>query len=185
MIIRKHTSPFVVALLILLWGSPALCACVSGQPASYDDVTAVMFERRACGGLSPPPKNPPLRCSFYRLTFWGEDNGGAGMYTQYSQRPDRGTYKLDIGLARAIDLLREGQFFLLNPGERYVTDMSATVLTVRRCGVTTSLMMFPLPDFDPKVNGLFADFDTLVERAHKIKLSSTPQDFQYRGVFEG
>ncbi len=178
----------VILLMLLIISAlsvatPALGACVSGQPASYDDIVAVMFERRGCGGLIRPVKNPPLRCSNYWLFFWNIDQGGT--YSQYAARSNRGTYRLDTTLQQAIELLQRDDFFLLNPGEHLVSDIGETVVTVRRCGVVTRLMMYPLAEFDPKVNALFADFDALVEHAKKEKTNNTPEDFRYTLLFEG
>jgi len=168
---------------ILSANAPALGACVFGQPPSYDDVVAVLFERDFCGGLGGQPKDPPLRCSGYYLFFWNIHPGAT--YSQWASRRDRGTYHIDAGLQQAIDVLRKDQFFLLSPGEHDVTDIRETKLTVRHCGVVTRLMMFPLSEFDPKTNAIFADFDALVEHSKKEKISDTPQDFKYTLLFEG
>jgi len=181
----KHI--FLLVLVFVTVASlyrPAFSACVSGQPASYSDIVAVMFARHGCGGLVRP-KRFPLKCSSYYVFFWNINP--TGTYTQYDAPSDsqsgRGTYKLDTTLQQAVNLLQKNDFFLLNPGEHQLSDISETVVTVRRCGVVTRLMMYPLAEFDPKVNALFADFDALVQHAKKDKTSDTPEDFQYTGLF--
>lgn len=133
--------------------------------------------------LDGPPDNPPLKDSAYWLFFWNIKPGAT--YSQSSQRLDHGTYHLNATLGKAIQILQKDQFYTLNPGEHLVTDMGETVVTVRRCGVVTRLMMFPLPEFDSKVNKLFADFDALVEHSTKKKTDDYPEAFKYTGLFEG
>lgn len=161
--------------------TPSFGACVSGKPASYDDINAVMFERSA--GTWGTPDNPQLKDSAYWVFFWNIEPGAT--YSQFSKRSDRGTYHLSATLGEAIQILERNHFFTLNPGEHLVTDVGENIVTVRRCGVVTRLMMFNLPDFDAKVNKLFADFDGLVEHSKKTKTSTSPEDFKYTGLFEG
>ena len=174
----------VLACFTIVCGvAPALASCDSGKAADYGDIISVMFERRGCGGLHPSPKNPALECSNYYLFFWNIEPGAT--YSQYSKRSDHGTYRLDTTLEQAVDVLRKDDFFLLNPGEQLVTDSRETVVTVKRCGVVTRLMMFPLPEFDARVNKLFADFDSLVEHAKKKQIDDSPEDFKYTLLFDG
>ncbi len=81
--------------------------------------------------------------------------------------------------------MRKDDFYLLNPGEHLVTDIRESVVTVRRCGVVTRLMLYPLPEFDAKVNKLFSDFDSLVEHSKKNKIDDSPEDFKYTLLFDG
>jgi hypothetical protein len=179
-----HRIAAIFACLTIVWSfAPARASCESGKTADYADIVSVMFERRGCGGLLPPQKNPALHCSNYYVFFWNINQEAT--YSQYSLRSDRGTYHLETTLEQAVDTLRKDDFFLLNPGEHLVTDIRESVLTVRRCGVVTRLMMYPLPQFDAKVNKLFADFDSIIEHAKKTKIDDNQEDFQYTLLFDG
>lgn len=169
----------VVLTTMLLDVAPALGACVSGKPATYSDINAVMFQRTAGGWVNPA--NPPLKGSAYWVFFWNIEPGAT--YSQFSKRSDRGTYHLTASLGEAIEILERDHFFTLNPGEHLVTDVGENVVTVRRCGVVTRLMMFDVPEFDAKVNKLFSDFDLLVERSSKKKTDDDPEEFKYSLLF--
>jgi len=119
----------------------------------------------------------------YWIFFW--DNDPKVTYVQQTLPGERGTYEIDANLQQTRDVLRKQQFFLLNPGEHTITDRRETAVTVRRCGVITRLVMYPLTGLDDAVYSLFADFDLLVKNAKKTKTSDTPEDFKHGLLFEG
>jgi len=174
----------LIAILVVAGSSASLAACVSGTPATYNDISAIMFERRGCGEMRPPElgQNPSIDCSHYWV-FFGNDEPG-GTYSQSSKRVDFGTYHIDATISQAIDVLRKDDFYLLGPGDAYITDIRETVLTVRHCGVVTRVMMYSNGK-DAKTLELFYDLEKLVTDAKKKQTLDLPSDFPYRSLFDG
>jgi hypothetical protein len=151
----------------------ATAMCGTGQSPSYDDVSAVMFERQGCGGMNPhPPKD--LSCSLYWVFITQWDSDGA-TYSQANLPEQMGTYKLDVTFPDVRALLRAHDFFSLNPEDHFITDISHSMLTVKRCGVVTRIMMYPPPTgTDEATATIFSAFDKLVARSKKHQLSGQP-----------
>lgn len=149
---------------------PAKSHCKNGDPPKYDDISSVMFERNGCGGLRRQ-ETPDLKCSGYWVYF------GTYFKTTYSQGSKNigeGGFILDATLQNARDVLASHNFFALNPPDITATDIVESILTVRRCNVITRILMYPILQLggDPEVAALFADFDQIVARSKKQKISA-------------
>ncbi len=175
-VITSTLRAALIALALLAGSAPALAMCNSSSPPDFNDITAIEFERNGCGDIHPSDldTNPTLDCSHYWILFKKESPDA--VYSQSSDRPDRGTYSVNITLPEVVDLLRRLDFFNLNPADDFTTDITDTVLTVRRCGVVTRLMMFPNGQ-DAVTNELFTGIDGLLVNAKLTKTSSDPQTF--------
>jgi hypothetical protein len=187
---RRYVLFLALILCVTLVGSePALAICKDGVAPDYNDISAVMFERRGDGCLGAAPswlrdqKVTDFKCSNFWL-FAGLSP--KALYTQYNLSGSQGTYNVAITLKQMVAVLRKHNFFMLSGLDEgtVVSDVRETVLTVRRCGVVTRLLMYPIPSLDPSVGALFGDFDALVLSSKKVKTNSQPTAFPYN-IFEG
>lgn len=185
--IRPLTLSITPLLLLCLLPIRAFAECKDGSPPSYTDISSIMFERTGCGGFIHKPDD--LKCSSYWVYF------GKNFKTTYSQQDanvGRGGYVLDASMEDAQELLERRGFFSLMPPDTLVTDIAYSVLTVRRCNVVQRILMYPtvqttvqtatgdrtLPiGGDAAVAVLFADFDALVARSKKEKVTDRPLYF--------
>lgn len=175
-----------LALGVVALPLPAMATCGTGQPPSYADISAVMFERRGCGGFPKTRPSKDLGCSQYWVfvTTWDTDDDAT--YSQFDFPGKTGTYKLGVTLSDARALLQQHDFFNLNPEDASATDIRQSVLTVKRCGVVMRIMMYPkFVTADKPTAALFSAFDALVTRAAKHRLSGKPRMFPYTPVFDG
>jgi hypothetical protein len=171
-------SATLAALGFALSSCPVLAECTNGAPPSYGDISSVMFERSGCGGFVH--KTGDLKCSGYWVYF------GEHFKTTYSQQTKevgRGAFVLDATLQEARDVLARHDFFSLVPPDWLVTDISESIVSIRRCNIVTKLLMYPIVQSalddgqvlpiggDSEVAALFADFDALVARSRKEKVS--------------
>ena len=83
-------------------------------------------------------------------------------------------------------MLRQHDFFKLNPKDASITDIRKSVLSVKHCGVVTRVMMYPeFGSIDKPTAVLFAAFDALVAGATKHRLTGKPEEFPYTAIFDG
>lgn len=104
----------------------AVAKCGTGNPASYDDIEAVMLTQNGCGSaiLEPVASNLTSKqfphdwiasafdCSTYWVLFW--ETGPAKFptsYSQYNLRGSVGTFHLSATLAEARAVLQKDEFF--------------------------------------------------------------------------
>jgi hypothetical protein len=182
----KHSLMLAMALGVLALPLQATATCGTGHPPSYADISAVMFERRGCGGFPKTQPSKDLRCSLYWvfITKWDTDDDAT--YSQFNFPGQTGTYKISLTLSDVRALLREHDFFNLNPEDASVTDIRQSVLSVKRCGVVTRVMMYPkFVSVDKPTAALFAAFDALIAGATKHRLSGKPAEFPYTAIFDG
>jgi hypothetical protein len=181
--LRQILRAFPPLLLVGFVSIPAfaLADCRNGAAPSYSDISAVMFERNGCGGFTHKPDD--LECSSYWVYF-GKDFKTT--YSQATKSIGRGAFSLDSSLQEAREVLRRHDFFNLAPPDITASDIMESILTVRRCKVVTKVLMYPIVQFsvhesagtkilqlggDPEVAELFAEFDAMVARGKKKKVS--------------
>lgn len=160
--------------------APALSMCGQGQQLSYSDISNVLFERQGCGGLKrAQPKS--LSCSGY----WIYLSSSGAVYAQWILSGSIGTYKSNVTLSQVEKVLAGHHFYDLNPRATYVTDVRQTVLTVKRCGVVTRVMIYPEQAGERETRRLFAAIDALISKSRLTKINSSPEKFPYSAVFDG
>ncbi len=168
-----------MAVTILFAPTLAIAKCGTGNPPSYDDITAIRFERQK--GFWTAPK------AYRATTFKGSaflvffSNLDATKYSQYDLLGQIGTYRLSAGLKEAATILRNDEFFALSSPEVLITDVQWDVLSVRRCSVITAIELPDASDVtvDVKTRKLLEDLEALIVGSSKTKLSEKPQDSDY------
>lgn len=183
----KHSLAFATALVFAALPLTARATCGSGQPVAYGDISAVMFERRGCGGVPAKLRRPKdLGCSLFWVFITKSDGGDDATYAQSDLPGQIGTFKLGLTLSDVRALLRKHEFFSLNPEDATATDIRQSVLTVKHCGVVTRIMMYPrFVHADKATATLFAAFDAIVTRAAKRRLSVRAKQFSATAIFDG
>jgi hypothetical protein len=191
----------VIAILFFSWPSAAGAQCVSKKPIDYRDIDAVLYTvgyRTIDGAWKESDGYQPQRPADYQPTDIGESNlwafwnssAGTARYAQYSLQGRTGYFLLLAPLSDVIKLLRQDAFYELSSPLDEITDVSYSVLTVRRCSVVTRIMI-PDPNShfddsrtDAATRKLFSDVLRLIDAAQKQQLSATPADFDEKLLFD-
>jgi hypothetical protein len=168
----------------------AVAKCGTGNPPSYDDITAVLFQQDGCGiGRSAETVNEFL-CSGFWALFSDEaavDGGAkphdAAIYSQYNLARSVGTFRLNSTLSEARDILRKGNFFALSPVD-VGRDTGEATLTVKRCAVVTRIRASLMPETEGPVIRVLTGIMALIQDSQKSEISSKPTGFAYDLFFE-
>lgn len=99
-------------LLLVLAPLPASARCGVNQPASYDDIDAVLFRRAGCNTLARQHPPQSIVCSRYRVFF---SQYGDSEYDQFDLPGSIGKFKIDRSLSDAVGILKEHNFLGLAP----------------------------------------------------------------------
>ena len=183
----KSARIYLASLLALsLFPSVASATCGTGNPSSYDDITAVMLTGepyghfiRRCSGTSPCFNNPTtLAGSWFWALFGSAPDYQTTTFTDYDLKRSIGTFQLGATLSDALAVLRRYDFFSLSPHDSN-PDVGLQVLSVKRCAVVTTIPLYDTgpEDQDPATLRLFNDLDTLIAGAKRVKISGKPQRF--------
>lgn len=171
-----------MAIAMTLAPNVAIAKCGTGNPPSYDDITAVRFERER--GFWTAPKTyraSTFKGSAFWVLFWNLD---ATKYSQDDLQGQIGTYHLNVSLKDAVDVLRVDDFFALSSPELLITDIQWDVLTARRCSVITKIALPDDPDAgDAKTRKLFDDLEALIVQSTKTTVSKKAEFF-YSNLFD-
>jgi hypothetical protein len=198
---RDWSIALAVSLTFASIPAAVFSKCGTGNPPSYNDITAIMFTQNGCKNTIQDADAATLRsqqfpkgwsastfdCStFWVLFWWSEPARFPATYSQYNLKDAVGTYHLSATLANATELLRSDDFFALSPSDMIVTDTARSVLSVRRCAVVTRISIYntPSPWQDVQTLRLFSDLRALVMRSRATRISSSPRDFDENGLFD-
>jgi hypothetical protein len=176
-------SVWALAVLVL-WGNPSIAAaaCGTGQPPSYDDIDAVMLKQTGCKGALHPKTPKSFECSYFWALVW---DGEPSEYSQYNLPGSIGLFEISTSIADVRSILSKDNFFALSPPDYEVTDTTESVVSVKRCAVTTRIRMYNTPMAEePATARLFADLRHLFRIAEKTRKSFAPKDFQYTLLFD-
>jgi hypothetical protein len=178
--------------LVICWAVPSLAAakCGTGNPLSYDDISAVRFQHDGCGvGRSTGPEQQLLCSSFWAL-FSNASAVDAGakpvseaIYSQYNLAASVGTYRLSATLADVRKVLRKESFFELSPVD-VGPDTGEATLTVKRCAVVTKIRASLMPEAEGPTVRVLTDIMALIQDASKSRISASPMGFSYDIFFE-
>jgi len=172
----------MIALAYLMLPTVAKAKCGSGQPPSYDDVSAVMLKQTGCDGTLHARAVRSFDCSYFWVLFW---DGEPTEYSQYNLPGQTGFYHLSKTISPVRNILRQDNFFSLSPPDVEVTDTAESVLSVKRCGVITRLQIYNSSRFvEPATARLFADLVRFVSQAPRIRSSAVPGAFKYTLLFD-
>jgi|HubBroStandDraft_4_1064222.scaffolds.fasta_scaffold00034_1 hypothetical protein len=168
----------------------AIAKCGTGNPASYDDIDAVMFTQNYSNGQDNTVYSRRV-ATFDRSTFWVFfwNNGREELPTEYSQldlKDGLGTFKLSTTLEDVRSVLQRHDFFHLNPTDLLITDTMQNILYVKRCGVITTIRLYKYydPTFQDRATlALFDNLRSLVKAASATRTSKTPKDFEQTLIF--
>jgi hypothetical protein len=106
-------------------------------------------------------------------------------YSQFTLTDSIGTFHLSATLADAKAILKRDEFYALSPADHNVTETTWSVITVLRCAVVTRIRMISVPEYqEPALAKVFADFNDLIERSAKTRVSGTPSDFRTTLLFD-
>jgi hypothetical protein len=96
-----------------------------------------------------------------------------------------GTFTLSSTLADARAVLRRDDFFSLSPPDYVVTDSAELLLTVRRCGAVTKILLYDGSPrvLEPAAFKTYNDLRSLVFESQKTLISPKPSMFPYGGLF--
>jgi hypothetical protein len=190
--LRRIFVPSSLLLAIAIQPLTALATCGDGNEPSYDDILAVQFQRQGCSGLTHAP---PTRfsCSAYSvyISNWNRRQHQVAEYSQFTFPGAIGHFRLNITGADIIAILRQHDFFHLNPPNIALTDVGYSILTVKHCDVVTRLSLpgaFGEDEYRSKSQAtleLFSAIDTFVQNAPKEQLSSEPSrvDYNWDGIY--
>jgi hypothetical protein len=163
----------------------AAATCGTGNPLSYDDVSAVLVQQDGCGVGRSPTAADRFFCSAFWTLFANDaavESGpkppGEVVYTQYNLRDAVGTYRLTATLDQARAILKKRDFFDLSPADMG-PNTSVVTITVKRCAVVTRVRASLVTETESRMAGLLIDIMSLIEASGKAKISEKPADFDY------
>jgi hypothetical protein len=173
-------------LLVALSPTAAYSKCGTGNPPSYDDITGIQFERGNCSAYEPKALRPA--CSSYSVfvSNWDHHQIERREYEQFAPPSQVGDYTLNVSADEVIAILKQYNFFELNPASIAETDVPYTVLAIKHCGVVTRLSLPPEhppgsfmrvggADFDSATQALFDALDAFIRKAPKTLVSKKPK----------
>lgn len=191
----KWGRAFLTTVLMLaLLPSSASATCGTGNPPSYDDITAVMLTGEPYGHfIRRCSQTEGTRCiveptTLSGSTFWvlfGSDpDYRSTTFSEYDLRGSVGTFQLAAALSDVLAVFRRDNFFSLSPVDK-TSGAGLQVLSVKRCAVVTKIPLYDTKpgDQDAATRQLFDDLDALVEGAKRIKVSEQPARFEDSFLF--
>jgi hypothetical protein len=154
------------SLLLAVAGSisPANGACGQGKTPSYLNIDEIRYARTGCFG----------KCPNYEVLF---ANSGECYYVGRENVPKHGTYDAACTattLKDAIAMLERHQFYNLNYDPSIiVTDAPHYIISVERCGVTTTLdWQLHVREDRNDIKALFDGLDLITDRVRWHKVSN-------------
>jgi hypothetical protein len=172
----------LLALQVTLLTAGAYASCGPNSQPNYDDITDVQFARNGCHGFVHQASD--MTCTVYWF-YAGTVDAGHGSLSWWQPKP-QGTYALAIPMASIQSLLQRYAFYKLNPGTVLMSDQRQAVLSVKRCGTVTRVMIYPRGQAsEGPTLALFAALDTLITRAPRQFISEKVEPFAYTLLFEG
>jgi hypothetical protein len=191
---QRAVLAVVFGLLVGAFPICSIAECGSQKGPSYDDITAIMLEQNGCGNRMHGQSEPVIRpaetfdCSAYWVLFWQPGPGKfPTQYNQFDLRDSIGSFESSATLNAARELLREDNFFLLNPPDHQITDVARSVISVKHCAVVTRVAIYntTLPvDSGPASLRVFQDLRSLLKNSTLTRKSEVPQGFAQTLLFD-
>ena len=172
-------AALALSVLVALTPATAYSKCGTGNAPSYDDVTAIRFERDEC---KVPIHSVKSDCVSYLafISNWNHRQKETREYEQFAPASAAGDYTLRVNASDVIGILKQYKFFELNPASIGISDSPYSVLTVKRCSVVTRVSQ-PAKyvnlngfELDQPTQALFDALDAFIEKAPKVKVSGKP-----------
>jgi hypothetical protein len=178
----------IVAALAVLFGisiSPvdALARCESGEAPDYNDISDIDILQSGCGSTLTPGNPASFQCSRFWVSF---SRGQRTLYSQYNLSEKMGTYVVGATLDAARNLLKRHDYYRLSPTDEVPTDISWTVVAVKRCSVVTSIKFYDWPASQGEKDKAFLHaFQTLLMASSKVMVSTKPRVYSGIANLEG